>query len=198
VSVDYSVSGGTATAGSDFDTVSGTLTWADGDGANKPIQVPIIEDTLEEGPETVVLTLRDPAGGASLGAVSSSTLTIVDDDIPPGPGTLAFSSALYRDREGSGGVTVTVRRTGGGGGAVSVRVAAINGGATAGVDYRLPPMRVLRWADGDIAPRTLRVIFINDTIHEGTERFRLMLTAPTGGATVKAPITATVSLLDDD
>jgi hypothetical protein len=198
VSVIYSVTGGTATPGADYQTVGGMLAWADGDAANKMIQVPIIDDSTGEAPETVVLTLSSPSGGATLNSGNTATLTIEDDDVLPGPGTLSFTSIVYRDREGSGGVTVTVQRTGGGEGAVSVRVAAINGGATAGVDYKLPPMRVLRWADGETAPKTLRVIFINDTIREGTERFRLMLTAPTGGAMIKAPSTATVSLLDDD
>jgi hypothetical protein len=198
VTVDYSVSGGTAQPGSDYQDVSGTLTWLDGDAATKVIQVPILDDAIGEGPETVIFALREPSGGAALGTASSTTLTIVDDDTLPGPGTFSFTSALYRGGEGSGGVTVVVQRTDGGQGAVSVRVAAINGGATAGVDYRLPPMRVLRWADGDSAPKTLRVIFVDDSTPEFTERFKLMLTAPTGGANIKAPSTATISIMDDD
>jgi hypothetical protein len=198
VTVDYSVAGGTAQPGSDYDDVSGTLTWLNGDATTKVIQVPILDDAIGEGPETVIFALRDPSGGASLGTVSSTTLTIVDDDTLPGPGTFSFTSTVFRAPEGSGGVTVTVQRTDGGQGAVSVRMAAINGGATAGVDYKLPPMRVLRWADGDSAPKSLRVTFIDDSIPENTERFRLMLTAPTGGAAIQAPSTATVSILDDD
>ena len=198
VSVDYAVSGGSATAGGDYQTVSGTLTWADGDGANKTIQVPLLDDVITENPETVVLTLSDPSGGASLGSPSSATLTISDDDANANAGTFAFTATVFRAAESSGGVTVQVQRTGGDEGAVSVRLAAINGGATAGVDYRLPTMRVLRWADGESSTKTLRVTFINDSIREPNERFQLMLASPTGGATLGTPVKAIVTLLNDD
>ena len=198
VSVDYSVAGGTATEGQDYQLSTGTLSWANGDGAIKTIQIPIFDDAIVEGSETVVVTLSNPLGGAALGGPSTATLTIADNDFNTSPGELSFTATVFRAPEGSGGVTVKVQRLGGSHGAASVRLAAINGGATAGVDYKLPLMRVLRWADGDSATKSLRVTFLNDSIRENNERFQLMLTSPTGGATLGTPVKAIVTILNDD
>jgi hypothetical protein len=80
VSVAYAVVGGTATAGSDFQSVSGVLTWADGESGSKSFQIPILDDQLPEGHETVVFTLSSATGGAALGTPASTMLTIRDDE----------------------------------------------------------------------------------------------------------------------
>jgi hypothetical protein len=85
VSVAYSVAGGTATAGSDVESVTGVLTWADGESGSKSFQIPILDDQLDEADETVVFTLSSAAGGAALGSPASTMLTIRDDDGPTRP-----------------------------------------------------------------------------------------------------------------
>ncbi|MBL8522191.1 MAG: matrixin family metalloprotease [Betaproteobacteria bacterium] len=84
-SVNFTTAGGTATSGADFTAQSGTLNWAAGDSAAKTISVPIISDALIEGNETFTLTLFN-ASGATLGATTTMTVTIVDDDFPTPPG----------------------------------------------------------------------------------------------------------------
>lgn len=79
VSVNYATSNGTATAGSDYTSASGTLSWANGDSANKTFTVSITNDSLFESAETINLTLSNPTGGVALGD-SSAILTIVDND----------------------------------------------------------------------------------------------------------------------
>jgi Zn-dependent metalloprotease len=87
ITVNYQATAGTATAGSDFTATSGTLSWADGDGAAKSFTVPLLNDTTHENDETLTLTLSNPTGGASLGTPASATLTIIDDDpVPTGGG----------------------------------------------------------------------------------------------------------------
>ena len=79
VSVSYATSNGTAIAGSDYTTTTGTLNWADGDSASKTFAIPILNDLAHEPDETVTIALSNATGSATLGT-ASATLTIIDDD----------------------------------------------------------------------------------------------------------------------
>jgi predicted outer membrane repeat protein len=80
VSVSYATSPGTATSPADFLAALGTLNWADQDTASKSFQVTIVNDTLDEPDETFTAALSNPTGGAALGATTTVTVTIIDDD----------------------------------------------------------------------------------------------------------------------
>jgi glucose/arabinose dehydrogenase len=82
VSVDYATRGETATPGSDYREVAGSLIWPDGDVADQDVVVPILDDGLSEAEETLTLTLTSPGGGAILGARATARLTLVDDEPP--------------------------------------------------------------------------------------------------------------------
>jgi hypothetical protein len=56
VSIDYATSDDTATAPDDYTQTSDTLNWADGDDADKPITVDIIDDSLLESDETFIVS----------------------------------------------------------------------------------------------------------------------------------------------
>lgn len=86
VSVDYKVHPGSARISEDYIQVSGSLGWADGDGADKYFLIPLVDDRVYEGTETIQLVLSSPTGGAVLDAQSTATLNIVDDENPPGSG----------------------------------------------------------------------------------------------------------------
>ncbi|GEM_PF-6710826 len=75
VSVDFHTADGTARAGSDYNSTSGTLSFADGE-TRKTFSVSILDDSIVEGKETVNLYLSNPFGGAILGRQSSAVLTI--------------------------------------------------------------------------------------------------------------------------
>ncbi|MCC6166272.1 MAG: hypothetical protein IT329_03505 [Caldilineaceae bacterium] len=79
VTVDYAVTGGTAEAGNDYSTVSGTLNFAPGATSNT-FQLTLLDDVQDEPDETVILTLSNPVN-ATLGA-KDFTLTIKDNDPP--------------------------------------------------------------------------------------------------------------------
>lgn len=86
VAVHYATADGTATAGVDYTAASGTLSWADGDGADKTFSVAITNRHLTGPGKTVNLALSSPTGGATLGSPASALLTILDNS-GPGPGT---------------------------------------------------------------------------------------------------------------
>jgi formylglycine-generating enzyme required for sulfatase activity len=195
-SVSYGTANGTATAGSDYTAASGTLSWADGDTASKPITVPIANDSTPESSESFTVTLSNPTGGAMLGSPVTATVTISDDDPPP-PGTLQFAQANYSVNENAGTVTLSVTRASGSSGAVSVQYATANGSAVAPGDFTTTS-GTLNWASGDTASKSITVPIANDGTPESGESFIVTLSNPAGGATLGSPATATVTIVDDD
>ena len=77
--VNYTTSDGTATAGNDYESSSGTLTFTTGT-SNVAFVIAISDDATIEGDETVILSLSDVSSNALLGLPIQATLTILDDD----------------------------------------------------------------------------------------------------------------------
>jgi len=196
VTVAFATANGSASAGSDYTAVSGTLSWAAGNSADKTFVVAIIQDALVEGNQTFTATLSAPTGGATLGSPTAVTVTIVDDDTVAA-GTIALSTSTASIAEGGGSVTVTARRTGGSAGAVTVAYATANGSASAGSDYTAAS-GTLSWAAGDSADKTFVVAITQDTGVESSETFTATVSGPTGGATLGTPAVMTVTIVDDD
>lgn len=103
LSVGYNTIDGTAASGSDFTAATGSVTWAEGEGIAKTIDIPIVNDMLLEGPESFGIHLT----GAMAGTSAEASVTIVDDDIPADAPLLYFSfdtntgSVVY-DQSGHG------------------------------------------------------------------------------------------------
>ncbi|MDE0052476.1 MAG: SwmB domain-containing protein [Rhodospirillales bacterium] len=77
VTVDYATADGSATAGEDYTATSGTLTFAAGE-RTKTVNVPVLDDSNDEGEETFVLRLSNATGGRI--ADGEATGTIANDD----------------------------------------------------------------------------------------------------------------------
>jgi len=128
----------------------------------------------------------------------SDTLGTSDTSTIANAGTLNLSASTYSVLESGGAVTVTVTRTSGSSGAVGVSYATSNGTATAGSDYTATS-GTLSWADGDSASKTFNVSITDDsTVNEGNETFTVIISSPTGGATLGATSSATVTITDND
>lgn len=76
--VNYATANGTATAGSDYYAVSGSVTWADGDSADKQILVPLRPDAVSDGGETFTFTLSGVSGATLVANQSIATVTLRD------------------------------------------------------------------------------------------------------------------------
>lgn len=192
-------SSGTATSGTDYTAFTTTmLSWADGESNAKTIVVSAIVDGVEETDETVGLAL-DNVTGATLGATTSTTVTILNDDLLDNPGTLKFSLSNYSvtEGEGDGNATITVTRTGGDSGTVGVTYTASNGTAIDGNDFNAVTS-ALSWADGISGDQTFQVPIIDDSDVEVPERVNLTLSNPTGGATLGSPNTANLTITSED
>ena len=114
------------------------------------------------------------------------------------PGVLSFSGAATRMIvENAGSLALSVNRTGGTDGAISVMCAAVNGTATAGLDFTATNL-TLSWADGDSAAKACNVPIIDDATPEPTKAFSVTLSGPTGGASLGAQASIAVTLMDND
>ncbi len=80
VGVSYSTANGTALQGSDYVATSSTLSWGNGDSGTKTFNIIIVDDLLLETPETILLNISSPTGGAELGGLVDAVLEIADDD----------------------------------------------------------------------------------------------------------------------
>jgi hypothetical protein len=79
--INYATTNGSATQPNDYTPTSGTLQFAAGE-AVKTFVVPIIDDALVEGNETLNVVLSSPGSGAVEGSPFTSTILILDDDKP--------------------------------------------------------------------------------------------------------------------
>ena len=191
----YSFSG-SAVRGSDFEAVSVGAPIPAG-ATSAEVTITPIDDTIVEGPETVEMVLL-PGTGYALGVPSAATMPFSDNDAPPQPaGTLQFAQSSYSIAENGGAILITVTRTGGSSGAVTVNFATAGGSASPGADFQAAS-GTLTWANGDTAGKTISIPIVDDNVVENTETFQVILSNPSGGATLGAPATATVSIADND
>jgi len=79
VSVNYTTGDDTASSGSDYSAMSGTMSWSDGDDTDKTFTVTILDNSIVENNKTFTVTLNY-VNGVSLGNPTSATVTIVDDE----------------------------------------------------------------------------------------------------------------------
>lgn len=193
ITVNYAVTGGgTATPGADFTLAAGSVTFADGE-STKNLLVPILEDNIDENTETATIRLSTTGELDTLGAGSSATLTIFDNDPSP---TLSIGDVSAA--EGNSGTTnfifpvtlsVTSERT------VSVNFATANGTAASGDDFLLPIANVVTIAPGQTGA-TITISVVGDVTAEADETFFVNIFGPQN-ATL-ADIQGLGTILDDD
>jgi uncharacterized repeat protein (TIGR01451 family)/uncharacterized delta-60 repeat protein len=192
-SVDFATTGsGTATPGTDYTPISGTILFTDGQSSNT-IAVPVINNGLVEGARTVGLTLSNPTN-ATLTSPSAATLTIIDNSLAAG--ALTFSATNYSVAETAGNATITVLRTNGSIGQISVQYTANGGTATPGLDYA-PTNNTLTFGDG-VTSQTFAVQVFHNPLVTGNQTVNLTLTNATGGAQILQPATVPLTIVDVD
>jgi gliding motility-associated-like protein len=96
VSVDYSVTGGTATNGTDYTLVPGAI-YIPAGSVTGSFNITIIDDELVEPDETIITALSNPSSGLSIGLQNTFVYTIINDDNV----YASFSSAAASGPEGN-------------------------------------------------------------------------------------------------
>lgn len=203
MTVGYFTTAGNATAGGDYLSASGSLTFDAGE-TNKAFMLSVIDDALVELAETFHVHLTNPAplGSAFLGSFSNTTIRIVDNEFAPG--VVEFARTNFNVFENSGFAAVTLIRTNGYSGTVSVDFQTIATTvpnpppfpAAPNVDFVFTNGTVV-FADGE-ASKTISLEIIDDELLEpGNELFSVYLAASSGGAVIGLS-NATVSIIEDD
>ena len=190
VVVSYATVDGTATAGSDYTPVSGTLTFAPG-VTSQSLTVPVTGDTAYEADETFSVNFTIVSGNGSSSTVAVPA-TIVNDDLP----TLSIAdSAVTEGNGGAVNATFTVTLSNPLNDAVTVDYATADGSATAGSDYTAAS-GTLTFAAGSTS-QTVTVPVLGDTVVEADETFTVTLSNPSANAAL-GTATAIGTILNDD
>ncbi|MCE2559894.1 MAG: hypothetical protein J4F98_15195 [Acidobacteria bacterium] len=190
VTVDYATSIGpddTASA-SDFESVSGSLTFAadaTGDALSQSFTVTTVADDLVEVDETFTVTLSAPSDGFPPGVSISDgtgTGTITGATTPPASVELSVSDAS--GAEGSD-LTFTVALSDSPASAVTVdyatSVASDDTASESDFGSASGSLTFAAEATGEALSQTFSVAAVADSLVEGEETFTVTLSAPSGG-----------------
>jgi hypothetical protein len=184
------ISGGTATAGTDYQAVGPTtLTFAPNQ-TSKTVNVLVNGDLMDEDDEDVLAELSGATGGAVLGKAGATGFILNDDfakitinDVSVLEGDIGTTAAIF---------TVTLSnpsiRT------VTVNVTIANGTAIAGSDYTAVPT-TLTFTPGQTS-KTLTVPVNGDTVDENDEVFYVNLSNAQNAEIIDFQGVGTI--LDDD
>ncbi len=172
VSVLVSTADGTAVSGSDYESLSKTLTFSPGQ-TQKWVTVTVLNDGVQEPSETFTLELSDLTGPAELGD-GVGEATIEDDD------AVVVSVGDVSVDESSGTATFKVTLSGAASESVSVLVSTADGTAVSGSDYE-SLSKTLTFSPGQ-TQKWVTVTVLNDGVQEPSETFTLELSDLTGPA----------------
>ncbi len=199
VTIDWMTAGVTATFAQDYGNFNWTpLAFADGE-TSKVETISIVNDSLVEENEVFNVLLGNPTGGATVGTVATTAVTIINDDTAPEPqpGRFEFGAASYSIDENGGMVEITINRLGGSDGAVTIDWMTAGVTATFAQDYGNFNWTPLAFADGETS-KVETISIVNDSLVEEDEVFNVLLGNPTGGATVGTVATTAVTIVNDD
>lgn len=169
VSLRYSTTDVTATAGSDYTPAAGTLTFAPGE-TTKSIEIAIVDDGIDEGDEVLTLSLGDVVNATP--GRSQAYVRILDDDPPP-----LLTIGNVRRAEGSSGATLftfDVTLSGSTSMMVIAGYATEDGTATAASGDYVSTAGQLLFVPGETS-KTITVRVAGDVFIEDDETFQVNL-----------------------
>ncbi|SDE48109.1 Calx-beta domain-containing protein [Pedobacter soli] len=196
ITVHYSVSG-TATAGTDYTALSGTLIIPAGQNS-VTVPVSVIDDQLIEGIETVVATLTGASStNFSFTATGNASLNIADDDNTAANRTLVISKTTDAAEPATNGA-FSISLPAGVTATENITVAyTVSGTATAGTDYTALSGSAVIFAGQTSV--NVPVLVKNDNIIEGTETVVATLNGATSANfSFTATGNASLNIADDD
>ncbi|HYC58411.1 MAG TPA: Calx-beta domain-containing protein [Thermoanaerobaculia bacterium] len=186
ITVNWTTNAGSATAGTDFASAGGSLTFLPGE-TSKPVTVNVNGDTSDEADETFFVALSPPANATF--AKAQGTATIADDDGTP---SLVIGDAtLIEGNSGSSALVFTVTLAGSTAHTVTVGYATADGTATAGSDYAATS-GTLTFSSGTTTQQ-VHVAVIGDAAVESDETLFLNLSGASNATISDNQATGTIA-----
>ena len=179
--------------GIDHTLTNGILTFNPGD-TTQNINFSILNDTLTEPAESIVITLKNPFN-AVLGTNTQFTYTITNNDTPPTLPYAEFAAATGTVAENSGNDFVWVTLSTPATAAVSVNYAVTGGTGVNGTDFTLSS-GTLNFAAGDSA-QAITIPIIDNSNIDGSRTVTLTLSSPVNSL-LGSQTTHTFTITDDE
>ena len=190
ISASYTTVPGTALPGFDYLTTSNTITFGNG-VTTGTIVIPLIDNSVVQGPVNFGVVLSNPLNGASLAAPTNMVVTIISDK-----SGIIFAMATNTVPENSGSVAISVLRIGNTNAVISANYTTVNGSAQAGVNYTTVS-GTLTFTNGELL-KSIIVPLINDPQVTGDLNFTVNLSNPSIGTQLGTPPMTTVVVQDAD
>jgi hypothetical protein len=189
LTVNYTVTG-TATPGSDYNTLPGSVTFLAG-ASSTNITVQVLDDIVTELTETVILNIT---GGANYGVTTgSATVSILDNEATEVSLTPAQTDNRLLEGYSASKVAFQLTRRGLISPALSVNL-SYSGTATVGADYNAPATVSI---GSGVATALVTLTPIDDELYEGNETVNISVAAGSG-YNISATNTASAVIIDDD
>ena len=192
--VNFSTTDGTAVAGADFTGQTNVPVSFAANDTNKAVNVTIARRTGFQGGRQFSVALSSPTGNVSLSTASTATVGIIEVD--PAPPSVALSATSFPVNEDAGSLAVTLTRTGDATSAFTVNFSTTDGTALAGTDFTGQTNTAVSFAANETS-KMVNVAVAHRTGFQGNRSFNVALSSPSG-ATLGAPNTATVAILEVD
>jgi hypothetical protein len=193
VSVVYGTEDGSAKAGEDYVSQSGTLTFAPGDALSKTVTVNINGDTKREGDETFSVKLSNAENTTITN--STATVTLTNDDIIPTASIQNITASESDNDNTSFQFEVTLSNASDQ--IITIPYTTEDGSATiADQDYE-SATGTLTFNPGDLK-QTIVVNVKGDTKRESNETFTVKLGTATNASVPSNVSTATGNIQNDD
>jgi hypothetical protein len=190
VTVNYSTADGTATAGSDYNAVSGKLTFAKNE-MSKTILIPVRGDRVVESDEYFRVLLSNPTKGTRI-ANGTGYVTILDDE----PRISINDASALEGNTGTTAFTFTVSLSTAYDMPVTVNYASADGTATADGDY-LPVSNALTFQPGQPTSQNITVQVNGDRLFEDSETFLVNVSTPNSYAAISKAV-GVGTIIDDE
>ena len=194
-SVTVTITGGTATSGSDYYATSPqVITFPANSSATQYFSVHIIDDLITEPTENLTIVLSNPTNSAQLGTNNTFSGSILDNDAVTLP-SVQFAQTNYSYIESAGTISIPITISTPNNANLTFGY-TLSGSATLNADYSMittSPVSVV----ATYTSSSIQLHIVDDNLIESTENIILSLSA-INNCTIGNNISCQISILDND